>query len=625
MKNNEIAIFSVSQTITQRIFSVLAERKLDIPVYEYHYADLLDKAEQLIQGGTKVLISRGGTAAVLRNHLNIPVVEIAHDLHGIYRILQEARKTSQKIAAVGFPRFCHVLRYYQNMAQDEFKICQVYNHYDIENVVKTLAENDYKLVIGGLTVAEMGKKYDLKVVMGDTDNITIEQALDVATSMLNYINREGIRQEMYWSALNQSCEGVMCLDQSGEIININARGFTLFQCSTGEKIFQKPCFKPLYASIINELDVQDYALEIEGESVQVSIKHFSNKQDFYTIVTGSKSEQAGSSGFRSSKKIASQTFVTTYTFADIIGDSPTMQSAIAQAKRYAASDMPIAIQGETGTGKELFAQSIHHAGPRSAEPFIAINCAAIPETLLESELFGYADGAFTNALRGGKPGIFEMAMNGTVFIDEISEAPLAVQVKLLRILQEKRFSRLGGDRLISANFRLITASNKDLAALVAAGEFRRDLWYRINVLELRLPALKERCGDVMLLIDALLSREGIALRFTDDAVNFLNAYPWPGNIRELQTAVSRLTVLHDINEKVDVKVLRALCHLSASASESNEAALPLTDEVDLLKKQEQKLIHSVIKQTGGDRLRAATILGISPTTLWRKMKIYNLE
>jgi len=622
MKNNEIAIFSVSKTITQRISNVLIERKIDIPVYEFHYFDVVEKAQQLIQGGTKIIISRGGTAALLRSSLNIPVIEIAHDLHGIYRILQEARKKSQKIAAVGFPQFCNVLRHYQNMTSDEFKICQVYNHYDIENVVKNLADNEYQLVIGGLTVAEMAKKYDLNVIMGDTDNISIEQALDVAASMLKYINTESMKLAMSWSALNQSREGVMCLDPSGEIININARGFSLFQCNVGEKIFKKEAWKALFASIINELDVKEQALEIDGETVHVAVKHFSNKHGFYTIITGVKPEQNGWSSSRSGKKSDHKGFTTTYSFADIIGQSAVMSAAIAQARIYAAHDLPVTILGETGTGKELFAQSIHHASPRSAEPFIAINCAAIPESLLESELFGYADGAFTNARRGGKPGIFEMAMNGTVFIDEISEAPLAVQIKLLRILQEKRFSRIGGDTLISANFRLLTASNKPLAAEVEAGAFRQDLWYRINILELCLPALKARSGDVMLIIDDLLAKHGKPLAFSAGAVDFLNRYPWPGNIRELQAAVLRLVVLFD-GRTVDVDVLHSLCHLAAPATQA--AAMPAVDEVDLLKKQEQTLIASVIGQTAGDRARAAVILGISATTLWRKMKVYGID
>ncbi|MDV2902064.1 sigma 54-interacting transcriptional regulator [Phytobacter diazotrophicus] len=622
MKNNEIAIFSVSKTITQRISNVLIERKIDIPVYEFHYFDVVEKAQQLVAGGTKIIISRGGTAALLRNSLSIPVIEITHELHGIYRILQEARKKSQKIAAVGFPQFCNVLRRYQNMTNEDFKICQVYNHYDIENVVKNLADNDYQLVIGGLTVAEMAKKYDLNVIMGDTDNISIEQALDVAESLLKYINNENMKLTMSWSALNQSHEGIMCLDQSGEIIHINARGFALFQCNIGDKIFKKEAFKSIYGSIINEIDIKEHAIEIDGETVNIAVKHFSNKHGFYTVITGSRLEHNGWSSSRTSKKSDHKGFTTTYSFADIIGQSPVMEAAIARAKIYAAHDLPINILGDTGTGKELFAQSIHHASPRSAEPFIAINCAAIPESLLESELFGYADGAFTNARRGGKPGIFEMAMNGTVFIDEISEAPLPVQIKLLRILQEKRFSRVGGDSLISARFRLITASNKELGAQVAAGEFRQDLWYRINVLTLQLPALRERTGDVMLIIEDLLAKHNKALSFTDEAVDFLNSYAWPGNIRELQAVILRLIVLFDMHV-VDVDALQSLCHMSVSVDD--EDIVPQPGDVDLLKKQEQKLIGAVMKRTGGDKSQAAVMLGISPTTLWRKMKEYGVE
>lgn len=624
MKSNEIAILSVSKTITQRISNVLIEKKIDIPVYEYHYFDVVEKAQQLIQGGTRILISRGGTAALLRNNLNIPVVEIAHDLHGISRNLQEARKKSQKIAAVGFPQFCNVLRQYQNMTHEEFKICQVYNHYDIDNVIKNLSEHDYDLVIGGLTVADMAKKYNLKVIMGDTDNIAIEQALDVAGSMLKYINSESIKLAMAWSALNQSREGMMWLDQSGEVIDINAPGLTLFQCDVGERILKKESFKPLFSSIINETDVIQALIEIGNEFVHLAVKHFPGQQTFFTLITGVRAGQPEGHDSSSARKPANSTFTTTYSFSDIIGRSSAIESVIEQARLYAAHDLPVNILGDTGTGKELFAQSIHHASSRSCGPFIAINCAAIPETLLESELFGYAEGAFTNARRGGKPGIFEMAAHGTIFIDEISEAPLVVQIKLLRILQEKRFSRIGGETLISASFRLITASNKDLSTLVAAGTFRQDLWYRINILELRLPALNARHGDIMLIIASLLAKQDKPFTFTAEAVELLNTYPWPGNIRELKAAISRLIVLHKANE-VDVAELHSLCHISTLAGESEEVSYASTDEVDLLERQERKLIASVIKKTKGHRARAAVILGISPTTLWRKMKSYDVK
>ncbi|UZH04888.1 sigma 54-interacting transcriptional regulator (plasmid) [Pantoea anthophila] len=624
MKNNEIAILSVSQTITQRISNVLLEKKIDIPVYEYRYFDVVEKAQQLIQGGTRILISRGGTAALLRNNVAVPVIEIAHDLHGIFRILMEARKKSQKIAAVGFPQFCHVLRHYQNMTHEEFKICQVYNHYDIDNVVKNLADNDYDLVIGGLTVAEMARKYDLKVIMGDTDNIAIEQALDVAASTLKYINRESTKLAMAWSALNQSREGILWLDQSGEVININARGLSLFPCRIGDKILKNDAFKTLFSCIINERDITDEVHEIKGDALRLTVKHIPGQQNFYTLITAVRAGQHEGCAPVPARKPAGSSFTTVYTFSDIVGRSPEMVSVIEQARLYAAHDLPVNILGETGTGKELFAQSIHHASARSAGPFIALNCAAIPESLLESELFGYAEGAFTSARRGGKPGIFEMAMNGTVFIDEISEAPPAVQIKLLRILQEKRFSRVGGEGLITASFRLITASNKDLGQMVAAGQFRQDLFYRINILELRLPALRARRGDIMLIVDALLASQNRTLTFSDEAVALLNNAAWPGNIRELKAAILRLVVLHK-SSTVDADALQSLCHLSSAAVEREAPPCTLSDEVNLLEKQERKLIASVINRTGGDRARAAVMLGISPTTLWRKMKRYGLN
>ncbi|HBR1673893.1 TPA: sigma 54-interacting transcriptional regulator [Klebsiella quasipneumoniae subsp. quasipneumoniae] len=626
MKNNEIVIFSVSSTITQRIINVLIERKLEIPVYEFRYSDVLNKANEMIQSGTRIIISRGGTAALLRNNIPIPVIEIAHDFHGVYRILQEAKNTSQKIAAIGFPQFCRALRHYQSMTNDEFKICQVYNHHDIENVIKNLSENDYHMVIGGLTVAEMAKKYNLNVIEGDADNNSIEQAINEAHGLLKYINRENLKLVMSHAALNQSREGIMCVDQLGEIIHINAIGMTLFQCQVGDKLFKKEVFKDIYASMINESNVKEQAIEINGTLVSLSVRHFSNRHNSYAVITG-LSQESTLWQQTTSKKSHLRGYATSYSFDNIIAQSPIMHQVIQKARLCAQHELPVHILGDTGTGKELFAQSIHHVSARSHGPFVALNCAAIPESLLESELFGYAEGAFTNARKGGKPGVFEMATNGTVFIDEISEAPLSVQVKLLRVLQEKQFSRLGGDTLLSADFRLITASNKDLGQLVACGEFRQDLYYRINILELQLPSLRERPEDIMVLIHHLLQQQNKHLTFTADAVNCLQNYDWPGNIRELQAVIYRLIVLLDGNT-VNKEVLQQISHLSPACHQSVSLVSDHTlvaDESDLLKKQEKQLIASVIEKTDGDRTRASAILGISPTTLWRKLKQHNIS
>ncbi|STR51655.1 sigma-54 dependent transcriptional regulator [Klebsiella oxytoca] len=327
MNNNEIVIFSVSRTITQRIMNVLIERKLDIPVYEFRYSEVLDKAHEMIQSGTKIIISRGGTAALLRSNITIPVIEIAHDFHGVYRILQEANSKSQKIAAVGFPQFCSALRHYQNMTNEDFKICQVYNHHDIENVIKNLSENNYHTVIGGLTVAEMAQKYHLNAIMGDTDNISIEQAINEAHSLLKYINRENSKLIMSHSALNQAREGIMCIDQLGEIININATGVALFQCQAGDKIFKKEAFKEIYASIINELDIKEQAIDINGVTIHISVRHFSNRKISYAVITGLSQE---STLWQNSvnKKSKLRGFSTIWSFDDIIGQSPAILDVI---------------------------------------------------------------------------------------------------------------------------------------------------------------------------------------------------------------------------------------------------------------------------------------------------------
>lgn len=625
MKSNEIVIFSVSKTITQRIHNVLIEKEIEIPVYEFRYSDVLEQANLLIQSGTKIIISRGGTAALLRSNLTIPVIEIAHDFHGVYRILQKAKNKSQKIAAVGFPQFCNALRHYQNMTHDEFKICQVYNHYDIENVVKNLSESDYQVVIGGLTVAEMAEKYALNVVMGDTDNISIEQAINEAFSMLSYIKQENAKLLMSQSALNQSREGIICINSIGEIININAVGLTFFQCHVGDKILKNPVFKDLYPSIINELDIKDHPIDINGVTILVAIKHYINKTASYSIITGT---YPGNSQWTGTARINSKHhgFIAKYSFENIIGQSSAMMKAIEMAKLYALHDMPINIVGETGTGKELFAQSIHNVSAQHQSPFIAINCAAIPENLLESELFGYNDGAFTNARKGGKPGVFEMAANGTVFLDEISEAPLSVQIKLLRVLQEKQFTRLGGDALINAKFRLITASNIALEEHVARGAFRQDLYYRICTLKLSLPALREREEDIQLLIHHYFQQQNKHLEFTSEALDLLNNYMWPGNLRELQAVIYRLTVLAK-TKIIDKQTLLQLGQLSPQRSMQSTMIehSPLAEETDLLKKQERRLITHVIEKTNGDRMKASAMLGISPTTLWRKLKEHRLQ
>jgi len=232
--------------------------------------------------------------------------------------------------------------------------------------------------------------------------------------------------------------------------------------------------------------------------------------------------------------------VTKYRFSDICGVSPTMLQTVKLAQKMARTDASVLITGESGTGKELFAHAIHNSSARSAMPFVAINCAALPDSLLESELFGYEEGAFTGARKGGKVGLFELANTGSIFLDEIEGAPLSTQLKLLRVIQEREIMRVGGDRMIPIDVRIISASNQDLMAQIEAGKFRRDLFYRISTLPLTLPPLRQRREDILLMLEEFKSSLHLSFLLTEETKALLLQYDWPGNIRELRNCVEYL-------------------------------------------------------------------------------------
>ncbi|MBS4174106.1 sigma 54-interacting transcriptional regulator [Bacillus sp. FJAT-49736] len=244
------------------------------------------------------------------------------------------------------------------------------------------------------------------------------------------------------------------------------------------------------------------------------------------------------------KKIHTPGFVSKYQFTDLIGHSHLLKETIEKAKKLGQFDQPVLISGENGTGKEIFAHSLHHVSNRRNQPFVPINFAGLPESLAESELFGYEDGAFTGAKKGGKPGFFELAHNGTIFLDEIGDAPPSIQASLLRVLQEKQILRVGGTQLIPVNVRIIAATNKDLFKLVEEGRFREDLYYRLNVLPLQIPPLRERKEDILPLVEYFFSKQTPkAIFLSKEVKEYLLSYSWPGNIRELENTVYYLSAI----------------------------------------------------------------------------------
>lgn len=308
-----------------------------------------------------------------------------------------------------------------------------------------------------------------------------------------------------------------------------------------------------------------------------------------------------------------------YSCPDIIGKSSGIEKVFSLVKKVAATDSNILISGESGTGKELIATTIHYQSMRSDKPLIKINCAAMPEGLIESELFGYEKGAFTGALKR-KPGRFERADRGSIFLDEIGDLPLSTQAKLLRVIQEKTFERVGGIETLDTDVRIIAATNKNLEEEVKKGRFREDLYYRLNVIPITLPPLRQRRKDIPLLIEFFLGRSKNKLfkniRFSKEAVDVLLEYDYPGNVRELENIVERCIVLSnsDIISRDDIP--------SFISGKTGKMQLLLSD---VAAGAERAHIIKVLKETNGSKTMAAGILGISRKTLWEKMNSYRIE
>ena len=317
-------------------------------------------------------------------------------------------------------------------------------------------------------------------------------------------------------------------------------------------------------------------------------------------------------------------FVAKSSFGNIIGTGPAIQKAKKIAAKYAKSSVTILLESETGTGKELFAQSIHNASNRKHGPFVAVNCATFSETLLESELFGYEEGAFTGAHKGGKIGLLELAHQGTIFLDEIDAISPSLQSRLLRVLQEKEILRVGGNRIINVDVRFIAATNKKLYNLVKEGKFREDLYFRLNVLNLRLPPLRERIEDIPHLIDFFIHKSkgrSKNVNISSKGIEILQKYDWPGNVRELEKIMKKILVMADTTS-IEASFIHELIQENRESRDGKK--LPDKDTITIhigpLKDMEMQIAEKLLQRFDGKKNLVSNMLGISRTTLWNRLR-----
>jgi len=428
--------------------------------------------------------------------------------------------------------------------------------------------------------------------------------------------------------LESMSDGMISVDNRGMITEINAKGASIFGFDPkqvrGLHLAQlSNCEIPLLGLLTGGAQYEDKEIVCArlGKKIRSSA---SMLRDEGGVIIGAvatfREISKGKSPARPCYLAASRVSAD-----DIVGGSANMIELKARTRMAAASLSTVLLQGESGTGKELIAQAIHYSGPRSSGPFVAVNCAALPETLIESELFGYEDGSFTGAKKGGQTGKFEMANGGTLFLDEIGDMPLSAQMKLLRVIQERKVTRIGSSADRAIDIRIIAATLKDLQQEVKEGRFRQDLYYRLNVLNLRIPPLRERLEDVPALARCLSFKIAERMKivpkdFDEDLLERLKGYSWPGNVRELENLIERAA-----NLAGDDPILRAE-HFEWASTDCEQGACLSANPAPLqsLAEVEREMIYRAIAHHKHNIHKAAMSLGISRNTLYRKMKEYGL-
>lgn len=623
----EINVITTTGALTVSVKKVLENRGLDYPVHYAVTEDALTIARKAVAAKTKVIISRGRTTAYLRKFLAIPVVDIRHSFIDIHMSVEKAKLYSERIAFVGGDNLCNAAKVYQQITGAEIIIVAVDE--DFKKGVNQAVNLGAGALVGGLQVKKLAEKLGVHHIDGQADPEAINLAIDEALHNLRVEEERQERYETINTILNSASEGIVGIRGDGSIIHINPIAKKQLGHKSEKKITELlPAGRyldtartgnPHYGELI-ETDSESLVLN----SVPIKLQN----RVLGAVTTIQKEKNISNMDIKIRKKHLSRGHVAKTEFGDIVGGSEKMSMLKETAKQYAKTQSTILISGETGTGKEVFAQSIHNFSDRRNQPFVAVNCAALSENLLESELFGYVKGAFTGARNEGKEGLFELAHNGTVFLDEIGEISTSVQAKLLRVIQEKEVSRIGDDKVIPVNIRIIAASNKNFSEELAKGNFREDLYYRICVLELTLPPLREHKSDIPALLDLLLTERcpGLEKSFSPDAKELLSTLDWPGNIRQLGNIVERLAVTTRgpvIRRDRCEEMVTILKIPGISLPLPAPSALPTSSSVKYLSKEE--LTKSALIQANGNKKKAAAMLGISTTTLWRRMKAMGLQ
>lgn len=607
----------------------------DIRIIDKIFEEGLEAAEDLVKTGhVDVFVSAGANGAFLRNHLDAPVALLKIGGFDILHALAKARDVSPRIAIFSYQAISSDLEEVKQLLKVDVEQCFYTTPEDAKDRVRELAAQGLKVIVGSNMISRLAREAGLAGIFLYSVN-SARELLDNAIEIARVTRIEESRREWLNSMVQHLEEGVVAVDMEERIHCLNPTMAKLLGVSPANAIDRRLTeiapglgLEDTLRSGIPELQ---QAQRIGPKTIvtnRIPIKERGIQTGAVLSFHDAMAIHVADRNVRSHDK--PRHLVAKYRLSEMVCHSPALTDAKTLAEEYAKVDAAVLITGESGTGKELLAQGIHNASRRANYAFVALNCPAFPESLLESELFGHEEGAFTGARRGGRPGLFEAAHNGTIFLDEIGDMSLALQTRLLRVLQEREVLRLGSSAPTPIDVRVIAATNRDLRREIVEGRFRQDLYYRLNILNLHVPPLRERPEDIppiaAYLLDKALRRLGSAYP-QDELLDYLlprfTDYAWPGNVREMENVIERVAV-HCLGigarAGIDGAQLVKVVPEIFSVDPAQNGELEETQGLRAMSKDgERAYILKVIEECGGNHAQACKRLGIGRTTLWRKL------
>lgn len=628
-----IAPESASYQIVQRVAAELGLQD-KIRLHLTGLSRSLAVAQEAEKQGAQVIVVRGWSAnQILEAGIKVPVVFLPISMQDLVCVLGQATAKSPKcrprLGIVVYPQLQQELAAISTLLRPDLRIYPSdFHSEDMRRALAQAAADNVDVIIGGETSVNIAESLGLRSQLLICGEASIRQALREAQRIVYARELEQAQSLKFKTVIEHSHDGIVSLDAAGRVLLINpvARRMLRLKNDITHHPFKSILDLPhLERCLLLGASVVDEMATVEGRKLLFSAIPIHVAGAVHgAVITFQEPRAIAAKESKIRHEDAEMT--AEHTFEDILGTSPAILTAIARARKFAPARQPVLIQGETGTGKELFAQAIHNAGPRSQEAFVAVNCGALPQSLLESELFGYEDGAFTGASRKGKPGLFEMAHLGTLFLDEIGEMDLRAQQRLLRVLETQRVLRISGTRNIRVDVRIIAATNANLWERVRKGRFRADLFYRLSVLVLPLPPLRQRPDDIELLARHFFAEAEDDINalppLDQEALEVLRNHPWSGNVRELRYFIQRLRVTGPAH--LDAPTLKAelLPPLHPQAAPSLQAPTPHADQEET---DERSRIRAALEACHGHQGNAARLLQISRSTLFRKMRKLGLR